>query len=170
VNLHQIGVDLKANDGKDISKDLFALLMWQANEVPEMQKSSKIGRELLLILLVKELLIPLLCRKGVIDIDIEELDEILHDNNPDDQGHESMPDALGGTTPKDIAVIHIVLQMHCDDLLDLPKGMHSHASISLINIGLPQGEVKIKLLLSKIVQGIAQILNIVEGDSSNALA
>ena len=34
VNPHQVGVDLKANDGMDITKDLFVLLMRQANAFP----------------------------------------------------------------------------------------------------------------------------------------
>ena len=45
---HQVGVDLKANDGKDITKDLFALLMRQANEVPSLEKSSGVRGQLLL--------------------------------------------------------------------------------------------------------------------------
>ena len=39
-----IWVDLKANDGQDISKDLFVLLMRQANKVPKLEKSGEIGR------------------------------------------------------------------------------------------------------------------------------
>jgi hypothetical protein len=59
--------------------------------------------------------------------------------------------------------------MHCDDLLDLPRQMHWHAFLSLINIGLSQNEIKIRLLLQKIAQGISQILDIVKGDSNDVL-
>ena len=98
--------------------------MRKANEVPELKESGEIGRKELLIALVEQQFTPLLCREGVINIDVEELDKILYDSNPDDQGHEGMPNALRSMPPKDIASIHIVLGVNGDDLLDLPEWMH----------------------------------------------
>ena len=66
-----------------------------------------------------------------------------------------MPNALRCTTPKNIASVDIALGMKGDDLLHLPEWMHGHAPVGLRNIGLPENQVKIRLLLSKIAQGIA---------------
>ena len=77
-----------------------------------------------MIALVKEPLSPLLSRKGVIDIEVQEIDEILDDSDPSDKRHEGMPTALRCATPKDIAPVHIALGMKGDDLLDLPEWMH----------------------------------------------
>ena len=63
MNPHEIRVDLKVNDGQDISKDLFAFLMRQANEVPKLEKLGEIGREVLVIPLVEQSFTPLLHRE-----------------------------------------------------------------------------------------------------------
>ena len=66
-----------------------------------------------------------------------------------------MPNALRSVTPKDIASVNIVFRIKADDLLDLPAWMHWHVPVGLRNIGLPENHVEIRLLLSKIVKGIA---------------
>ena len=62
-NPHEIWVDLKANDGQDISKDLFALPMRKANQIPKLEKSGEIGREVLVIPLVEQPFTTLLHRE-----------------------------------------------------------------------------------------------------------
>ena len=48
--------------------------------------------------------------------------------------------------------------------------MHWHVSVGLRNVGLPENEVKIRILLPHIAKCIAQILDIIQGDASIALA
>ena len=55
-------------------------------------------------------------------------------------------------------------------LLDLPERMHGHVPVGLRDIGLPENEVNIRVLLAEIAKGIAQILDIVEGDSCDVVA
>ena len=57
---HEIGINLKPNDGKLSSKDLFVLFVGQANEIPELEESSEVGWKSLLIALVEHHLAPLL--------------------------------------------------------------------------------------------------------------
>ena len=93
--------------------------------------------------------------------------EELHDSDPEDKGREGMPHALGCTSPKDIASIHMALRAKGDDLLDLPWGMHRHASVGFGHISLAKNQVKIRVFLAKMSKGIAQVLDIVKGDSSD---
>ena len=87
--------------------------------------------------------------------------EKLHDSHPEDKGHEHMPDVLRGRSPKDIALIHMVLQDKGYHLLGLPQGMHWHAPVSFGHISLPENQVKISVTLVGMVKGIVQ------GDSSD---
>ena len=81
-----------------------------------------------------------------------------------------MPYALRCMPTKHIAAIYIALDMKGHDLLDLPKWMHWHAPVGLRNIGLLENEVEIRFLLPQIAKSIAQILDIVQGDTSDVLA
>ena len=53
--------------------------------------------------------------------------EILDDSDPGDKQYECMADVLGYAIPKDIALVHIVLGIKGDNLLDLPEWMHALA-------------------------------------------
>ena len=97
----------------------------------------------------------LLGQQGVVDIEVQELDEIFNNSDPSDKGHEGMPNALRSMTLKDIASVNIVFGIKADNLLDLQAWMYWHVPVGLRNIGLPENHVKIRLLLSKIVKGIA---------------
>ena len=47
--------------------------------------------------------------------------------------------------------------------------MHGHAPVRLRDIGLPENEVNTRVLLAEIAKGIAQILDIVKGDSCDVV-
>ena len=74
------------------------------------------------------------------------MDEIFHDSDPDDKGHECMPYVLRCTPTKHIAAIYIALEMKGHNLLDLPKQKHWHVPVGLRNVGLPENEVEIRFL------------------------
>ena len=94
---------------------------------------------------------------------------MIYDSDPDDKGHECMPYVLRCMPTKHIAAIHIALEIKGRDLLDLPTWMHWHAPVGLRNVDLPENGVEIRFLLPQIAKSIAQIMDIVQGDSSDVL-
>ena len=69
-----------------------------------------------------EPLSPPLGRNGVVNIEVQEIDEIFDDSNPGDKGHEGMPNALRCATPKDLASVDITLRMAGDTCLICQSG------------------------------------------------
>jgi hypothetical protein len=77
--------------------------------IPKPKELANVTRKYLAIQSVQLHFIPVLKQKGIIDVDVEIINENFDDCNPNDEGHKGMVDSLGCSTAKNISSINITL-------------------------------------------------------------